>query len=143
QDRGWHPEDQQNDQTRLHHRVVISIVTVIAFIALIVNRHEWSAFALFASAAAFGTSRSVIILHYADHAFILQPYGKVERCPSVDVWYVCSCTGPHQGFGTTILFLLYRVVQSGPPFRKALLVDRHPAFDQASYHRGVVAGVAS
>ena len=34
-------------------RVVISIVTMIAFIALIVNRYEWIAFALFASAAAF------------------------------------------------------------------------------------------
>ena len=33
-------------------RVVISIVAVIAFVALIVNRHEWEAFALFAGAAA-------------------------------------------------------------------------------------------
>ncbi len=34
-------------------RVVISIVTVIAFVALIVNRYEWVAVALFVSAAAF------------------------------------------------------------------------------------------
>ena len=34
-------------------RVVISIVTVIAFAALIINRYEWPAFALFASATAF------------------------------------------------------------------------------------------
>jgi hypothetical protein len=33
-------------------RVAISIVAVIAFIALIVNRYEWVAFVLFASAAA-------------------------------------------------------------------------------------------
>jgi hypothetical protein len=33
-------------------RVVISIVAVIAFVALIVNRHEWEAFALFVGAAA-------------------------------------------------------------------------------------------
>jgi len=34
-------------------RVVISIVTVIAFVTLIVNRYEWVAVALFVSAAAF------------------------------------------------------------------------------------------
>ncbi len=34
-------------------RVVISIITVIAFVALIVNRYEWVAVALFVSAAAF------------------------------------------------------------------------------------------
>jgi hypothetical protein len=34
-------------------RVVISIVAVTAFVALIVNRYEWVAFALFVSAAAF------------------------------------------------------------------------------------------
>jgi len=34
-------------------RVVIRIVTVIAFVALIVNRYEWVAVALFVSAAAF------------------------------------------------------------------------------------------
>ena len=34
-------------------RVVISIVTVISFVALIVNRYEWVAVALFVSAAAF------------------------------------------------------------------------------------------
>ena len=34
-------------------RVVISIVTVIAFVALIVNHYEWPAIVLFVSAAAF------------------------------------------------------------------------------------------
>lgn len=34
-------------------RVVISIVTIIAFVALIVNHYEWPAIVLFVGAAAF------------------------------------------------------------------------------------------